>query len=513
MEDKQDKQDRQAGIKKKSLPVKIGIFYTILALINILFFSIMTLENQTDLLFINFKYQAEELVKAVLGPLSKAKITVKEDVEYKKLENTLKQADVSSFIIFTEAGKPWHYYSQEDQNAVNPKTVSKELLVKTSDLNNRSSLFQSRYLIELNEDDYSLDVLLPLKKSTSTLFLSARLSIRTIQDRVTGLYYQAFGSAVWGIVFHILFAIFVFRLIFRRVEILRLTSNKMADGELSVRADWKKNAKKGYDELDLLGESFNSMAQNIQSKVETISLLNQQIQEELSIGKDVQELFLTPSSVIEKLKPAIFFRPLRKVSGDIYRYFKFKGGYYGVFFADASGHGVSAALITVITLLALEETISKKTSPKKLMEELNRILAIRLDTSYYSTSVFLLFHPDGRLFGTNCGHNTVFILPASSEEIIEIKSDGPPLGLIEDSKYAFNEFSLKKGDKIIVYSDGLIETEDGNKEQYGLDRFFKCLEGMRSEENDKIREVIEEDFTKFSRHYIDDVSLMVLEMP
>ena len=113
-------------------------------------------------------------------------------------------------------------------------------------------------------------------------FLLAHLNINTIQDRLRSIYYQVAGAVLWGVIFHILFAVFVFRLIFRRIAILKTASNEMAEGELSARAEWKKDVKKGYDELDVLGLSFNSMAENIQNKVETISLLNQQIQEELT---------------------------------------------------------------------------------------------------------------------------------------------------------------------------------------------------------------------------------------
>ena len=194
------------------------------------------------------------------------------------------------------------------------------------------------------------------------------------------------------------------------------------------------------------------------------------------------------------MNPALFYRPLREVSGDIYRYFRFRGGYYGVFFADASGHGVSAALITVITLLTLDEAIMQRVTPQKLMTHLNHILASRLDTTYYASGVFLLFDAKGKLYATNCGHNTVFVLPRNSTKQIEIKSDGPPLGLMDDSQYAMKQYPISKGDKVFVYSDGLIETEGENHEQFGLERLFDCLNTTRNLSNREMQEKLEAEF-------------------
>ncbi len=496
-------------LRKKSLLLQIGVFYTILTLLNITFFSAMILENQTDLLLINFKYQSEDLAKTVLGQLGSIKITKDKDTNFKILQNSLKAYQLKSYQVYDIKGEIWHYYPL-DKKVYN---VTEAVISKSKDFNNRQSLFRSRYLIELNEKDFSLELILPLEGSGSNIFLIAQLNIKTIQDRLISIYYQVAGAVIWGIIFHALFGVFIFRVIFRRIEILKKASNEMASGNLKARAEWKMNEKKGVDELDILGASFNLMAKSVEEKVETISLLNEQIQEELNIGKEVQELFLTPDKVVEPLHPALFYRPLRGVSGDIYRYFKFKGGYQGVFFADASGHGVSAALITVITLLTLQEVIAKQISPKHLMTEVNKLMAIRLDTTYYATAVFLLFDPKGKLYATNCGHNTIFILPRNSKERIEIKSHGPPLGLMEESVYPLQSFPIKKGDKVFVYSDGLIETEGENKEQFGLERLFENLEETRNADNKFIQESLQEKFLEFARHYIDDVSFMLLEAP
>ncbi len=510
--------ERASQVKKKSLRLQIGAFYTVLALVNITFFSAMILENQTDLLLINFKYQSEDLAKTILENLSDIRLSRQKDKNYQRLQKSLAGYDLRSFTIFSAKDREvWHHYpSQEEKTYSLPKGTSK----KISDFQSQEALFRARYLIELDEKDFSLDLLLPIGSITkNSLFLLGRLNVRTVQDRLYAIYYQVAGAVIWGVIFHLLFALFIFRVIFHRVSILKEASEQVEKGDLSARADWQKSKKKGYDELDFLGQSFNTMANSIQEKIETISELNTQIHQELMIGKEVQELFLTPSKLIKVLKPALFYRPLREVSGDIYRYFRFKGGYYGVFFADASGHGVSAALITVITLLSLQEVIVKRVSPMELMTQLNTIMAERLDTSYYATAVFLLFDPKGPVYITNSGHNTVFLWKYSNKEDtaemerISVKSHGPPLGLMEGIEYPLKKYSICKGDKIFVYSDGLVETENKKREKFGLERILACLESRLEEDNDSLRDKLVAEFEKFAHFYNDDVSFLFIERP
>ena len=515
--DKSVKNTKKNGsFKKRSLGLQIGFLYTILAISNITFFSAMILENQTELLLINFKYQARELADTVINELKDVEISPSKDANYELLQKSLSNFHLISSSVFTANGKLWHQYPEIDKQ---PKQVSQDLQGKAGDLDIRDSLFRSRYLLELDEKDFSLDLILPLKSriAENRIFLLARIDIRSIKDRLVSMYYQIIGAVIWGMTFHLLFAFFIFRVILKRVGILNEASLQMKGGNLSARAEWNRKKDKVPDELDILGDSFNSMALEIQGKVETISKLNSQIQQELVIGKEVQNLFLRSKVSMEVLKPAVSYRPLREVSGDVHSYFAFKGNLQGVFFADASGHGVSAALITVITLMSLEDIISQKIKFGQVIPRLNKLLVKRFDHSYYATGIFALFTPDHKLYVVNAGHTPAFLLPSSSRDgsrkAISISSQGPPIGLEKTSTYPVERINVQKGDKLCLYSDGLIETTDENKEQFGLERLQSCLESNSHKETTQIKEALEDKFVQFAKNYSDDVTFMILEVP
>lgn len=493
---------------KSSLRVQIGLLYTLLAFINIIFFSVMIFSNQRDLLILNFRYQADNLVKAVQEKLQRAKIPKEENDAFGEFVDALKATDVKRFVIFDDKGLIWHSVPDKTQQG---KEVDQDLKRKSMELTADLTLYRSSYLKQINEQDFTVSFLLPLEgEKSQILFLSTSLSLESIRDSLRGIYIQIAIAVVWGIIFHVLFAIFVFNLIFRRVAVLTDASNDMASGNLHARAEWKR---KRHDELDDLGVAFNSMAASIEEKVDTISKLNEEIQTELRIGKEVQKQFIRGTQELTRYRGAIYYRPMREVSGDIYGMFPFEKNFAGFFFADASGHGVSAALITTITVQSLENALKKSMTPRKIVSTLNNSLAQRFESSYFATGVFMLFSPDGTVFITNAGHLPVQCLRPSTGELIEINKMGPPMGLMEDFEYRMKRLSTKPGDRFLIYSDGLMETNNAAGEQFGLERIQQIFKEHSHSPTDVLLNDLVTQFEAHAADYRDDVSAIVLEVP
>ena len=494
--------------KKRSLRIRIGILYTLLALINIIFFSVMIFENQNDLLLANFKYQTESIVKDFQAEIRDLKISPAEDDNFRRLAGSLSAHELAYFIVFDEQGQIWH---RRPDGPPAPDNVNEETLQRSREIQHEELLY-SRYSLELNEEDFSVQLLMPLATTGGqAAFLQLSMSIATIKDRLFQIYLQIGLAVVWGIIFHVLFAIFVFQVIFRRVTILRQASDRMSGGELEARAEWKRSG--SDDELDELGDAFNTMAGSIEDQVNTITRLNSEIQEELKIGKDVQEIFLSEIDMFADFKLTLFYRPLREVSGDVYKFYNFRGERKGLFFADASGHGVSAALITTITIMSLDEILRRQVKPAGVLNHLNQALAQRLDTSFFATGVFLLFNPDGSMQYTNAGHNPMYHMPAGSTESAQLGKMGPPLGLMEEFEYPNETLQMGHGDKLVIYSDGLVETQSAGEEQFGEARLLNLLSSHAQADPVELHSVLEKEFTDFAAHYKDDVTFIILEIP
>ena len=508
---------------KNSLALKIGLAYVVLTLINLIFFSVMIIENQTDLLVTSFKHQSDSLAKRAASLFSRLEIGPSPNHPgYKKLQDSLGTYDLNWYKVIDAKANIWHEYPKQKEKLLKERReeFTKKIRKKLSSLSSRASLFQTRYLIELQKKDFSMELLLPLGKKGSA-FLFASLNLKTMQDRLHLVYYQVLLAVVWGIVFHFLFALFLIRIIFRRIAGLLKASTKMSEGDLSSRIDWKINEEK-KDELDVLGLSFNEMASNVQEKVrtiseqvETITTLNRQIQQELKIGKEVQNLLISaPEDIMKDCKPYVYYRPLREVSGDMFHYFKITEteDIRGLFFADASGHGVPAALVTAISFLGLEDVLQRDVKKEELMNSLNYSITMRMQQAFYLTAVLALFNTKGQLWLSNAGHNVFFLLSRDGKRV-EVESDGLPIGVLPDSEYPLREYKVEKGDRIFVYSDGLVETTNEKKEEFGLERVKEILKKNHSKPIEELGKEVETAFLAFARNFTDDVSFLCIEIP
>ncbi|MCT8332498.1 SpoIIE family protein phosphatase [Leptospira sp. 85282-16] len=494
-----------------SLRFKIGLFYSLLALLNIIFFTVMIFENQSDLLLKNFQFQSENLANTILADIQTIGLTGARDENFEVFRKTLKLYEINKFTIFDSNGKT---VLSEPESGPDKKVITESVLKKTKEVSSdkEGNLFKARYSLDLNESDFTVDFLLPIRLSNNEeVFLYTHFNISSIQDRLKQLYIQVGYAVLWGVVFHIIFAILVYRAIFKRVGSLEIASKDMATGNLKSRVNWEF---KSNDELDSLGKSFNLMAEEIQNKVTTITRLNDEINQELQIGKEVQELFLPSVKKFKKFNIGKLYRPMREVSGDLYQYFQFPdNNFYGFFLADASGHGVSAALVTVVMAMSLQSIMKENHSAIQAINQLGEVIANRLQASFFATGVFVVFEEPGVVKFVNAGHNAPFIVRPSTKEITYVDSSGPPLGMGDDIQYSLESFPVLPGDKIVLYTDGVVETPIKEGGLFGLERFTEVVLNNVHLSNSEIVEKAMALLEEKHEEYKDDVTMIVLDVP
>ncbi|MCC5813710.1 MAG: SpoIIE family protein phosphatase, partial [Leptospira sp.] len=302
--------------------------------------------------------------------------------------------------------------------------------------------------------------------------------------------------------------------IFNRLNILKKASDLMSAGNLNTRAGWKRRR---YDELDILGDSFNHMASSIQEKMDTISRLNFEINQELKIGKEVQELFLPNLKDLQKFNIGKVFLPLREVSGDIYFVKKINNNNrecFIFFLADVSGHGVSASLVTVTISMFMESIVKETSEPVEIINRLNTLMGNRLQSSFFATAI-AIFIEGNKMISCNAGHNPPLIFQDRGTSIVEISSSGPPLGMKDNHEYVSTETTLNSYDKILCYTDGMVETSDESGNMFGLERIKDIvLAGINENTNNQsILEAIALSLNQFKDKYKDDITAMLWEMP
>lgn len=501
--------------KERRLAIYIGAFYSLLAAVNIVFFSIMIFENQTDLLQNAFKHHADSIVRAALDDLSALSFSRKKDESFERLKLTLAPYSLRDFVIFDETRSIWLAYAPPGERT--PTEIEPAALRRLDELTGTELVFRARYIVELDESDYSLHLLAPLQGSGGErLFLSARIRVDAMFQRLRALYVQIGIAIFWGVLFHAAFAYYTYRLIFRRLFALRDAADRLAQGDLAARAHVAPHS----DEIDAVGSSFNRMAANIeqnaleiQRQLTTIARLNEEIDSELQTGREVQRSFLPDLGNFAEFNPAVFYQPLRAVSGDIYLFHRLPDGRTAFFFADAAGHGVSAALITTVVVFALEAALRADPRPHVVLESLNREIGRRLPPYFFAAGLYILFEKNGRISFACAGHAPGLCVTRGGERHL-LEASGPPLGMYQDT-YETRVLQTGPGDLLLIYSDGLSEAEDARREPYGSERAFAHAQRLAGAGGgaQSIVDAIHADWRDYCVRVSDDVTILALEIP
>jgi sigma-B regulation protein RsbU (phosphoserine phosphatase) len=224
---------------------------------------------------------------------------------------------------------------------------------------------------------------------------------------------------------------------------------------------------------------------------ERVRLTHGDTTEQLKMAGRVQHDFLParlPNS--DCLRWAAVFRPAEWVSGDMYDVARLDERHIGFYVADAVGHSMPAALLTMFLKhkMAMRETVGNAYrifEPAEVMSRLNVLMTEQgLSGCQFATVCYCLLNTDTReLRFARAGHPYP-VLMRHSGEILTLETRGPLLGVFRDSRYIQGSVTLEMGDKFLLYSDGadgLVGTTSRSGELEFTPR-FRAMSGMRIEE-------------------------------
>ncbi len=254
--------------RSSSISVKVSVLYVLLAIINISFFTVMIFENQVDLITDNTKLNAKELVSTMVSSLKKfsSEVGPKGVFKAKTIEDRIREADrvirplVKEYCIFSESGRIIHRSSPEIST---PDSYVQDGLKA---ITNRDFTGKEFYL-KIREEAHEMYFYVPLHEfllGDSILFI--RYGMKDIGNRLRELYTMIVVIVIVIAVFHFLFAILLFRIIIRPIQLLYRGSIEIADGNFDVRVQINRQ-----DEIGALGRAFNAMAESIQEKIQKLS--------------------------------------------------------------------------------------------------------------------------------------------------------------------------------------------------------------------------------------------------
>ncbi|MFT5233178.1 MAG: sigma-B regulation protein RsbU (phosphoserine phosphatase) [Candidatus Krumholzibacteriia bacterium] len=171
-----------------------------------------------------------------------------------------------------------------------------------------------------------------------------------------------------------------------------------------------------------------------------------------------------------------------EVGGDLYDATLMSDGRYAFLIGDVVGKGLGAALLVSHILSWARFMIEENWEPEALITRLNRRIFECTDSVRFTTFFLGYLTPEtGKITYVNAGHNPPYVVRADGT-LEECPATGMPVGVLDEFPYTTGETSLNPGDMIALYSDGVPETQRGERDEdeYGEERFEKFLVAERT---------------------------------
>jgi sigma-B regulation protein RsbU (phosphoserine phosphatase) len=185
-----------------------------------------------------------------------------------------------------------------------------------------------------------------------------------------------------------------------------------------------------------------------------------ELSHELEMARQIQAS-IVPRRMprVEGVDLAARYLPMTAVAGDFYDFLELGAGRVGVLVADVSGHGMPAALIASMVKVALVAQSMNAEEPARLLEGLNQIFCGRLDRQFITAAYVYIDAINGRLRYGAAGHPPA-LLVRETGRLEELAENGIMLGQFPEWTYSSVESTFEAGDRLILYTDGLIEATD-----------------------------------------------------
>lgn len=238
-----------------------------------------------------------------------------------------------------------------------------------------------------------------------------------------------------------------------------------------------------------------------------------QREEELQDAREIQARLL-PKRLpeVRGFEIAAVNQPLRFVGGDYYNVVRMDDRHTAVCIADVAGKGMPAALLMSTLQAALQPLIAQKLAPSELCHRLNRILCDVMPAGKFISFFYgVLDNHENRLTYCNAGHNPPLLIRADGAST-ELDAQGAVLGQFPEWQYRQSELEMRGGDRLLLFTDGLVEACDTNDEQFGEQHLIGVARENSGSSAHQLMELLLRAASQHcGAHFQDDASLIVLK--
>ncbi|MEW6237143.1 MAG: SpoIIE family protein phosphatase [Candidatus Omnitrophota bacterium] len=407
------------------------------------------------------------------------------------------------------------------------------------------TLFRNRYLVYASP--------LPHAKGNEGLYII----LSPLEEKYQFL--NQLRTSIYTVSLYILFVtlllgFFLARGVTAPIKSLAGTVSRIAEGDYSVDASIRTG-----DELEFLGGEINRLTRTLKERAdeinkyvaeikewnkglenkvakrtqdleeknfrlrlisEELSRAYSQIDDELkTVGELQKNLLPKPTLDLDGVSIRCFYMPNGRTGGDYYDFFPLGRQEMYVLIADVSGHGAPAAFIMGITRSIAHTLIKRKSSPGDVLTSLSNTLVGAIRSGEFVTMFLGRLDLDAQVLTYSAaGHPPPVLYSKQDGTLTDIEVNrGLPLGILENHQYDELSLQLQPGDRLLLYTDGIIEACDAKREPFGEERLRAVMRKCEHSSPKDLLDMIMLELEQYVQHPLDvdplddDVTLVALD--
>ncbi len=244
------------------------------------------------------------------------------------------------------------------------------------------------------------------------------------------------------------------------------------------------------------------------------SIEKQRIERELAMAGEVQSALLPADKpILNGIDIKAKIVPCSQLSGDLYDFVELGDQRIGIVIADVSGKGTPGALLMATTHANIHAISEDTSSVSDIINKTNKYLCEYTRSTEFITLFYGILNAKELTFiYSNAGHNPPIIFREGLGVFLE--NGGIPLGIIEDTSYSEDQIQLISGDIIVLYTDGVTEATNENKEIFGVNRLMRVVQKNIDLSSSALVDKIYDEIINFidGSPLNDDLTIMVIKV-
>jgi serine phosphatase RsbU (regulator of sigma subunit) len=305
-----------------------------------------------------------------------------------------------------------------------------------------------------------------------------------------------------------------------KTKILRLKKSvldNLLDSNVDIAKSFYKNCLKDtFSRYRTITTEFTSSKHDLLEKSTTLA----EISKDLSSAKKLQEFFINRRrldhniSPIKGLKQSYIYDPCQEIGGDFLNLVEVGHRKYGAVIADVMGHGITAALATGAFKSAFSLMVKDTAeNPSLLLASLNNHFFKDISSMFASCLFAFIDLGKKEITIARAGHYYPMFFRKELNDLESFELSGTALGIKKHAVYEQRIFEIKKGDKLLFYSDGIIEQRNTSGEMYSEKRLRSAFLSLAQSNAEHILPKIAYDLANFTSSFKkdDDITLLLME--